>query len=792
MLPGVIEDSPSRVWFGRSGCVEQRLDGQSVVLIGGSAVGMFAEDDLAARNVLIAIIASTGVNRQQLAKAFRISGTTVERVVTQWHRGGLKAVAVVPQVGGRTVQTAALRRRVRALFERGLGPRAAHREVAKRLGYGTVQSMHQQWRAEHAAAVSTVSELVQIALPTAASNDRSEALPASDAAQAPAERPSADEVATDDVTPVEIAAPVVAASASLDEDELACLDDERSAATPAVLDSSVDSADAQSAAGILEPVVDDRGARSELSLEQVTRTTDGQLVQHVGAWLLVGMVHALGVYDLAAKWRGKSVGGVALRVCLDAAVLALALGQKCVEGVRRLHTPTVGTLLRHRGAVSASWVRRALKLFADHAGTMFQATVASTLLKRSAAGDERVWLYVDNHMRPYTGKHTVRKGWRMQDKKAVPGTSDYYVHDEDGFPLWRITTTAHESLCAWLGPVVEFAKLALGGDVTPALVFDRAGAFPAMMATLRTLGAEFVTYERKPYALLTPTAFDQQLTICLASRPAQPILIRYTEAAQKNLGSARGRVRRIALLMDDGAQINLLAVSSLPAETLIRKQLARWGCQENQFKHEVERWGINQLDGRKVEEYPPDAVIPNPARNKIEHELRLAAATEGSLRCDLARVPSEHPRRARLEEDLRRSLERQDELAALRASVPKRAPVKNTPLAGKLRRHVQPYKTVLDTLRIALANAESDLALRLAAHLDRPREAKKALATLFAAPGLVRVTPRSVSVRLAPAATPSERAALAAFLRDVNRLRLSLPGDAASRSLRFGLTPPSS
>ena len=22
--------------------------------------------------------------------------------------------------------------------------------------------------------------------------------------------------------------------------------------------------------------------------------------------------------------------------------------------------------------------------------------------------------YVDNHMRPYTGKHTVRKGWRMQ------------------------------------------------------------------------------------------------------------------------------------------------------------------------------------------------------------------------------------------------------------------------------------------------------------------------------------------------------------------------------------------
>jgi hypothetical protein len=29
------------------------------------------------------------------------------------------------------------------------------------------------------------------------------------------------------------------------------------------------------------------------------------------------------------------------------------------------------------------------------------------------------------------------------------------------------------------------------------------------------------------------------------------------------------------------------------------------------LKHQVERWGINHLDGRRVEEYPPDAIIPN-------------------------------------------------------------------------------------------------------------------------------------------------------------------------------------
>ena len=44
-----------------------------------------------------------------------------------------------------------------------------------------------------------------------------------------------------------------------------------------------------------------------------------------------------------------------------------------------------------------------------------------------------------------------------------------------------------------------------------------------------------------------------------------------------------------------------------------------------------------------------------------------------------------------------------------------------TSLAGKLQRHRPEYKCVVDTLRIGLANAESELAVRLAPHLNRPR-----------------------------------------------------------------------
>src|SRR5689334_11252132 len=163
--------------------------------------------------------------------------------------------------------------------------------------------------------------------------------------------------------------------------------------------------------------------------------------------------------------------------------------------------------------------------------------MASRLLARAGEGDDRVFLYVDNHLRPYTGQHVVRKGWRMQDKRAVPGTTDYYVHDEDGCPLWRMSTTSHDSLCTWLMPVVEFAKLSLGDEVTPVLVFDRGGAFPETMAELRDAGAEFVTYERKPYPEIGATEFKQSLTITLASAPRRPIRIAYTEAPRKTCAS---------------------------------------------------------------------------------------------------------------------------------------------------------------------------------------------------------------------------------------------------------------
>jgi hypothetical protein len=177
-------------------------------------------------------------------------------------------------------------------------------------------------------------------------------------------------------------------------------------------------------------------------------------------------------------------------------------------------------------------------------------------------------------------------------------------------------------------------------------------------------------------------------------------------------------------------------VSALPAEDLVAILVGRavsddasgrW-VQENGFKHGVARWGINrinQLDGRKVELYPPGTIIANKRRRRIERALAIARADEGRGRCALAALkPTDEKKRTRVETDLADSIHRRIHLELMRPLVQKHAPVEDTELAGKLVRHTGELKAVVDTIRVVAANVEADLAEMIAPHLRRPSEAK--------------------------------------------------------------------
>jgi hypothetical protein len=480
-----------------------------------------------------------------------------------------------------------------------------------------------------------------------------------------------------------------------------------------------------------------------------------------------------------------------VRVVVDATLIALAAGQKCVEGVRRLATSGAAALLLATGAPSANWTRKVLgsycregtsgDLHFGQAGDLIRAAHA-----RAEPGRPAVF-FADNHGRTYTGQHRVMWTWRMQDKRPRPGTSDYYVHDRSGRPIFRGTVSHNGSLAQYLPPMASILRMALEEGARILIGFDRGGSFPEVMALLRDVpDLEFVTYERAPYRKLSRRRFKDEGTAIEidGDREGEKQTLVVVED-WCNLGKRRGRLRRLRLLMPDGHQVNVLTNSGEDAEWLVRTMFGRWS-QENGFKHGVQRWGINQLDGRKVEAYSPDTLIPNPKRRRLKRDLEQLRQREGTLRRELARLRrKDSEKRAALKSELQKLVRRLGQVEARHRKQPEHVTIAEIGPDDAPVRHTTEYKTIIDTLRIAAADAESELAIQLAPHLKRPKEAKRALQNLFSAPGDIRVGKKSITIVLDPAGTTDERHAFKGMLAIVNRWKLCHPGDPMRRPLRF-------
>lgn len=737
-LPLLEDDRrPDARWFSGGGCVVPDAGGW-LVFVRGTLVGRFGDArDRASRNVvLMALAEDAKMHLGQLAEAFDISCEALRQMRRVYETQGIAPLLSRAPGGGAPRMAPALRRRVEKLFDEGATVDEAHTKVKHRTSRGSVGRIRRAWKLAKDSSKTTSTQ------PAAVTGSQLALVPpASEEAGTGGETPAA---AGDEALPV-LAEPSAAALALVE------------AAAPAELQC----ADFES---------------DELK--------SAKSVQHLGTWLLIAVTHQLGLHHHATSAAGTRVEKGALRLAIDAVVVALAVGQKCVEGVRRLATATCTALLLASGAPSPTWTRRMLGRFAaDGGGAALHLLMAREYL--AAAGDNSVpagpVFYIDNHMRPYTGLHDLRRGWRMQDKRARPGVSDYYVHDEDGRPVARLAIASHDSLTKWLSPIARLLRLGLGEEVKAQgkrvlLAFDRAGAFPEQMAELRDENFEFVTYERGPCRALPLADFTEKLII-----DKERLLFCESRA---NLGAGRGRVRRIAVRMPDGHQVNILAVSTRTAAEIIPVMRGRWN-QENGFKYGVERWGINQLDGRKVVAYAPDTIIPNPARRRLDRALRIARASEGQARNELAHLKKNDPRREKTRASLEHALAQQKKLLKLRPSTPTHAPLEETELAQTLVHHTVEYKMTLDSIRIACANAESDLAAELSRHLPRAAEAKKTLANLFAAPGDIQVGKHTIGVCLSPAGNRPEQRAFSALLEVVNGWKLTLPGDQQSRPLRF-------
>ena len=92
------------------------------------------------------------------------------------------------------------------------------------------------------------------------------------------------------------------------------------------------------------------------------------------------------------------------------------------------------------------------------------------------------------------------------------------------------------------------------------------------------------------------------------------------------------KVRQIRRKMDNGRQMALITTDPyMPMRQVAGALLSRWS-QENCFKYMRQEFNLDALPTHDLEALPPDTVVVNPARRKLEKELRKFTTRLGSLR----------------------------------------------------------------------------------------------------------------------------------------------------------------
>ena len=523
-------------------------------------------------------------------------------------------------------------------------------------------------------------------------------------------------------------------------------------------------------------------------------------VPGVGALLAIPALVDSGIFKIAADlYGGIGPAFYGLRTTLVTLLLMALLRIKRPEGLKEHSPRTLGRILGLDRAPEVKTVRRKL---ARLAASGLAAELGHALAERRVAtrGHAMGFLYVDGHVRAYHGKRPLPKGHLARMRLSMPATTDYWVNDSEGEPLFVVTTEANDGLVRML-PIVLDEVRSLGGDRRVTVIFDRGGWSPKLFRKLLASGFDILTY-RKGRCRSVPQSYFSWHEGVVEGHKLRYLLADTGTYLQYGPRHARRRLhlRQVTRQSEDGHQTPIITSRrDLSTLEVAHRMFERWR-QENFFKYLREEYALDVLVDYGVE--PADATreVPNPRRKELNAELRRAYAELNNLAAEYgveAFANLETARRtmrgfkianAPLGRRIRDAIERIARLERRQKSVPTRVPVQHLTDGEVVKLRVE-RKHITDLLKMVAYQAESDLVRLITPHYRRAEEEGRTLVqSALASTGDIALDGNDLHVALEPLSSPHRSNALVALCEHLNRSATRFPG--SKLRLRFEVKPP--
>jgi len=403
-------------------------------------------------------------------------------------------------------------------------------------------------------------------------------------------------------------------------------------------------------------------------------------------------------------------------------------------------------------------------------------------------------------VRAYHGKRSLPKTHVARIRLSMPATTDYWINDAEGDPLFVVTTEANKGLVAML-PVVLDEVRALVGDRQVTVVFDRGGWSPKLFVRLIASGFDILTYRKgrcrrvpkRCFSIHKATLNGHKIKYKLADHDVD--LFYGSRPHRKRL-----RLRQVTRLTDDGHQTQVITSRrDLSAIKVAYRMFERWR-QENFFKYLREEYALDALVDYGIESADATRTVPNPKRKELNAKLGKALADLNLLVAEYgaeAFVNPESVRRtmrgfkianAERGRAIIEAMKCVTELEKKRSAVPARVPVQQVTEGEIIKLSVE-RKHITDLFKMVAYQAEGDLLRLVSPHYRRAEdEGRTLIQNALATHGDIEVTDTELRVSLEPLSSPHKTHALVALCDHLNETRTKFPG--SNLRLCFDVKPP--
>jgi len=219
-----------------------------------------------------------------------------------------------------------------------------------------------------------------------------------------------------------------------------------------------------------------------------------------GVLLAVPPLVASGLLSVAEKIYG-SIGPAfyGLRTTLVAYVLLALLRIPRPEALKEHAPRELGRIVGLDRILEVKTLRRKLTRLASLKAS-YPLGRELARLRIAERGKMLGFLYIDGHVRAYHGKWTIPKAYVTRVRLAAPATTDYWVNDQRGDPLFVVTAEANAAMTRMLIPVLTEVREMLGSRRRATIVFDRGGMEPQALSEPARHGLRYSNLSERSYS----------------------------------------------------------------------------------------------------------------------------------------------------------------------------------------------------------------------------------------------------------------------------------------------------